>query len=42
MLNNLLIRPELRYDRVLNNSRPCDDGKDQGQFTLALDIILGF
>jgi hypothetical protein len=42
VLNNLMIRPELRYDRALNNSHPYNDGKDQGQFTLASDIILNF
>jgi hypothetical protein len=42
VLNNLMIRPELRYDRALNNSRPYDNGKDRGQFTAASDIILSF
>ena len=41
-VSTLLIRPEIRYDRTLNNSRPYDDGKDRGEITLAADIVLGF
>lgn len=41
-LSNLLIRPELRYDRALNNSRPYGDGRDRGQFTIGADIVVGF
>lgn len=41
-VNTLLIRPELRYDRALNGTHPYGDGHDNGQFTLAADIILGF
>ena len=41
-LSTVLIRPELRYDRALNNSKPFNDGKDRGAFTLAADIVLGF
>ncbi len=41
-LSTLLIRPEVRYDRTLNNSRPFNDNKDRGAFTLAADVILGF
>ena len=36
------VRPEIRYDRTLNDSRPFDDGKDKGSVTLATDLILGF
>jgi len=41
-LTTAAIRPELRYDRALNNVRAYNDGKDKGAFTLAADIILGF
>lgn len=36
------IRPEVRYDRALNDSRPFGDGRNRGVVTLAADIILGF
>lgn len=38
----VLLRPELRYDRALNNSNPFNDNKDRGAFTLAADVIVGF
>jgi Putative beta-barrel porin-2, OmpL-like. bbp2 len=41
-ISTLAIRPELRYDRALNGTHPYGDGRDNGQFTLAADIILGF
>ena len=41
-LSTLLVRPEVRYDRTLNNSRVFNDGKDRGAFTLATDFIIGF
>ena len=41
-LSTLLIRPEVRYDRTLNNSRVFNDGRDRGAFTLASDFIIGF
>lgn len=41
-LSTLLVRPEVRYDRTLNNSRVFNDGKDRGAVTLAADIVLGF
>ena len=41
-LTTAMIRPEIRYDRALNNSRPFGDGNDRGALTLAADIILGF
>jgi len=40
--STLLLRPEVRYDQTLNNSRVFNDGKDRGAVTLAADIILGF
>ena len=39
---NLLIRPELRYDRALNNSRPFGDSNWRGVFTLGTDVVLAF
>ena len=41
-LSTLLFRPELRYDRTLNNSRAFNDGRDRGAFTLAADVVVGF
>ncbi len=41
-ISNLLIRPEVRYDRALNNSRPYNDGRSRGAVTLAADVIVGF
>lgn len=38
----LLIRPELRYDRALNNSRPYGDRNRRDVFTLGTDVVLGF
>jgi hypothetical protein len=39
---SLVIRPELRYDRSLNNTRPFNDSSDRDQFTAALDFVLAF
>lgn len=41
-LSTLLVRPEVRYDQTLNNSRVFNDGKDRGAVTLATDIVIGF
>jgi len=41
-LSTLMIRPELRYDRALNGSRPFNSGRDNGAFTVAADLVLGF
>lgn len=41
-ISTLVIRPELRYDRALNGTHPYGNDRDNGQFTLAADIILGF
>ncbi len=38
----LTIRPELRYDRSLNNTRPFNESNDRDQFTLGVDFILTF
>ena len=41
-LSTAMIRPEIRYDRTLNNSRVYDDARDLGSVTLATDLIIGF
>jgi hypothetical protein len=41
-LTGLMVRPEIRYDHTLNNSKPYDDGKDRGSVTLAADVIVQF
>ena len=38
----LVIRPELRYDRSLNDTRPFNDSSDRDQFTAGLDFVLTF
>jgi Putative beta-barrel porin-2, OmpL-like. bbp2 len=38
----LLIRPELRYDRSVNGTRPFNDSNDRDQFTAAVDFLLTF
>lgn len=40
-VSNLLIRPEVRYDRALSSSRPFGNN-DRGAVTLAADVVLGF
>ncbi len=41
-LNTLVLRPEIRYDRTLNGSRPYNSGRDSGQVTISADAVLGF
>lgn len=41
-VSTAMIRPEIRYDRALNNSRPFGDGNSRDVFTLAADLVLGF
>ena len=38
-LAGLTIRPEVRYDRALNNQRPFNDSQDQNMFTAGVDVI---
>jgi hypothetical protein len=38
----LAIRPEIRYDRSLNNTQPFNDSSDRDQFTFGVDCILTF
>jgi hypothetical protein len=41
-VSNLMIRPEIRYDRALNGSRPFNGGRDNGAFTFGTDVVLRF
>ena len=41
-LAGLAIRPELRYDRSLNDTRPFNQSSDRDQFTLGIDFLLTF
>lgn len=40
--STVLLRPEIRYDRTLNSSRPFNDGTDRGVVTISADAVLGF
>ena len=39
---SLAIRPELRFDRALNGTRPFNDSSDRNQFTAGIDVIVTF
>ena len=41
-LGTVMLRPEIRYDRALNGSRPFNDGTERGVVTLSGDVVLGF
>jgi hypothetical protein len=41
-ISSLNIRPELRYDRALNGTRPFNQSSDVDQFTVGVDCILTF
>jgi hypothetical protein len=41
-LTGLTIRPELRVDHSLDDTRPFNDSKDQTMFTAAVDAIIAF
>lgn len=41
-VSNLMIRPEIRYDRALNGTRPFNGGRDNGAFTFGADVVLTF
>lgn len=40
--SGLMIRPELRYDRSLNNTRPFNDSSDLDMLTAGVDVIFAF
>ncbi|MBA3543673.1 MAG: outer membrane beta-barrel protein [Chthoniobacterales bacterium] len=41
-LTDLMIRPELRYDRSLNSRRPFNDSSDRDMVTAGIDFVLAF
>lgn len=41
-VTTLTFRPEVRYDHSLDNRRPYGGNSDNGQLTVAADMILGF
>jgi len=41
-LAGLAIRPEIRYDCSLNDTRPFNDSSDRDQFTAGIDFIVTF
>ncbi|MBV8911708.1 MAG: porin [Acetobacteraceae bacterium] len=41
-ISTAMIRPEIRYDRTLNGSRPFGNGDSAGVVTFATDLVLGF
>lgn len=41
-LTTALFRPEVRYDRSLNDTTPFGDGKHRDRWTFSGDIVLGF
>ena len=41
-LAGLAIRPEIRYDCSLNNTRPFNNSSDRDQFTAGIDFIVTF
>ena len=41
-ISSFLVRPEVRYDQTLNRARPYAAGRNNGSFTFASDIIIGF
>jgi hypothetical protein len=36
------IRPEIRFDRSLNNTHPFNSGRNNGMFTFGGDAMIGF
>lgn len=38
----IMLRPELRYDRSLNGTKPFNDSRHQGMFTAAVDVTYSF
>jgi hypothetical protein len=41
-IDGFVLRPEIRYDRMLNGAHPFDGGTSRDQLTLAIDFILPF
>ena len=42
LITDLMIRPEIRYDRSLNNTRPFNDSSDHDMLTAAMDVVVTF
>ncbi|PYJ78774.1 MAG: porin, partial [Verrucomicrobia bacterium] len=42
LITDLMIRPEIRYDRSLNNTRPFNDSSDRDMLTAAMDVVVTF
>lgn len=42
LLAGIMVRPEVRYDRSLNDTRPFNDSGEKDQFTASFDVILQF
>jgi hypothetical protein len=38
-MTGLRIRPEIRYDRSLNNTRPFNDSSDRDMLTAGVDFV---
>lgn len=38
----IMVRPELRYDRSLNDTKPFNDSKHKDMFTAAMDVTYSF
>jgi len=41
-ISGLMIRPEVRYDYALTNTKPFNNGSDRGAFTFGSDFVLSF
>jgi hypothetical protein len=41
-ITDLMIRPEIRYDRSPNNTRPFNDSSGNDMFTAAVDVVVTF
>lgn len=41
-VSNVLIRPEIRYDASLNDTKPFNSGQDKSMLTTAVDAIVAF
>ncbi len=41
-ISGLMIRPEVRYDYALTNTKAFNNGADRGVFTFGTDFVLNF
>ncbi len=42
IVSNFMIRPEIRWDQTLTNTKAYNNGQDRGAFTFATDFVLNF